>query len=269
MPLPTRPGIIPLRHQPRLLLAHLENTPAHQLLVHQTPQHRLRDLLRRRPLVRPVGVAHELQFLGVLSPERGFYHARRHAVDPDPEAWFQRRQAADEAVHGVFGRDVDRGVQVAGLAGDAAYDEDAFGGCWAGGVGGGGVEEVRDGELGAADGVGDVHVERGVAVARGRVFALWSPRWVPEVGPDGVEDAGAWAHDVDGGEFADGGGEHTLQLGPGGYVGGLEDGAWRAGGVLREQVLGFWAQGQVCEEHVAAFGEEEFGEAVVYAWGVW
>lgn len=41
------------------------------------------------------------------------------------------------------------------------------------------------------------------------------------------------------------------------------------GGVGGYEVLGFGAEGEVCEEDVAAFGEEEGGEGVVYALGRW
>ena len=97
---------------------------------------------------------------------------------------------------------------------------------------------------------------------------------MPEVGPVRVEDAGAGADDVDCAEGGEGCGEEGGELGPGGYVCGVEEGGWGGGGgggggwgVSREEVLGFGAEGEVGEEDVAAFGQEEGGEGVVYALG--
>lgn len=59
-------------------------------------------------------------------------------------------------------------------------------------------------------------------------------------------------------------------MGPGGYVCGVEVGRGGGrGGVGGYEVLGFGAEGEVCEEDVAAFGEEEGGEGVIYALGRW
>lgn len=47
----------------------------------------------------------------------------------------------------------------------------------------------------------------------------------------------------------------------------LEEGAWTGVGVsvLGDEGLGFGAEVEVCEEDVAAVGEEEGGEGEVYA----
>ena len=62
--------------------------------------------------------------------------------------------------------------------------------------------------------------------------------------------------------------EHPLQLRPFSDVRLLEDGACgglRGVGMVGDELLGFGAEGKVCEDDVAAAGEEGAGEVVVYA----
>jgi len=150
----------------------------------------------------------------------------------------------------------------------------------------GGEEEVRERELGGAEGVGEVDVEGGVA--RGVRWVVGEGRGggVPEGGEgldrancelgarfwgggeeDGFVDAGPGTDDVCAAEFARCDGEHALQLVPFSDVGLLEDGACGGrggGGVGGEEGVGFGAEGEVGEEDVAVVGEEGAGEVVVY-----
>ena len=62
--------------------------------------------------------------------------------------------------------------------------------------------------------------------------------------------------------------EHSLQLMPFSDIGLLEDGAGRrlrGVGVVGDELLGFGAEGEVCEKDVATVGEEGAGEVVVDA----
>jgi len=60
--------------------------------------------------------------------------------------------------------------------------------------------------------------------------------------------------------------EHSFQMPPIPHIGVLVYGAgagFRGGSVVGDELFGFGAEGQVCEEDVAAVGEEEFGEGEV------
>lgn len=176
LPLQTRPHIIlkprmTLRQIPPLLRPpipknlHPPNRPpnlqyraSHILLLLHQLQHNIRDLLRGDPTGL---LAHQLHLLRILRPQRRENHRGRDGRDADRRKtgiWrrgFEGGERAHEAVEGVFGGDVDGVGRVGDLAGDAADVGDG-----AGFVMG---EEVRDGELGDADGVCEVYIQDGVA----------------------------------------------------------------------------------------------------------
>jgi hypothetical protein len=238
MPPSTRPRIIQRLYLPRLPLPDLQHRPARQPIINKTPKHRVRDLLRGRPLIR---LAYELQFLGVLSPEGRLDNARRDAIDADIEPRFERGEAANKAVHGVLGRDVDGRVQVAVLARDGGYDEDAFGAPFLlrfllrRGRG----EEAADRELCGADRVRHVDVQRRVPASVASVFRSGTAGRVPEITPWWVVDACSGTDYVYRAERLGGHVEHSLQLCPVGDVCLLEHGSGVAS-VCFDEMLGFW-----------------------------
>lgn len=86
-------------------------------------------------------------------------------------------------------------------------------------------------------------------------------------------------HEIHAPKLSHGNREQVLQLRPDGHVCLDEDGpcsslcrsvvVWTGGSggrVLVDQFLGLGPQREICYEHVAALGEEERGEAVVYSW---
>lgn len=98
----------------------------------------------------------------------------------------------------MFSSNIHRHRESRNLPRDAGNVHDALGvagadfarlggGCW--------VQPARDGDLGRADRVREVDIQAGVVADSVRavqgVFGLRGARWVPEIGPVGLEDAGA------------------------------------------------------------------------------
>ena len=137
--------------------------------------HDVRDELGCHPRVV---LGKHFEFLRVVGPQRGLDDAGGDGRDSDAEAGVERCEGADEAVDSVLCGVVDGAGERSVLACDAGDVDDGFGG----GVGVLGGEEVGDGELGGADGMGEVDVEARVAVGCGTVFGRGLARRVPEIG---------------------------------------------------------------------------------------
>ena len=119
--------------------------------------HDVRDELGRHPRVV---LGEHFEFLRVVGPQGGLDDAGGDGRHSDAEPGVERGKGADEAVDTVLCRVVDGAGERSVLACYAGDVDDGFGGGFV--VLGG--EEVGDGELGCADGMGEIDVEARVAV---------------------------------------------------------------------------------------------------------
>lgn len=115
------------------------------------------------------------------------------------------------------------------------------------------VKPVRYGDLRGADGVRQVDVQQGIVTPVRAILALRRPGGEPEVRPVRLVDSGAGADDIEASEFAERSLEHPGESRPRGHVGFDEQGSrgFVSGRVLGDELLGFGAEREVCDDDIA------------------